>query len=53
MQETNNQPVKKLYQTPALKIFGDVSSLTKGSLLGEFTDKDFPANTPKPDLRFS
>ena len=49
MQETNNQPPKKPYQTPELTIHGDIGAITKGSLTGSSLDATYPAGTHKDD----
>lgn len=45
--------MKKNYTTPELQVHGDVEVITLGSANGNFTDKTFPMNTPKPQLTFS
>lgn len=44
---------KKSYVKPQLTVHGDVEVLTKGNVDGDFTDKDFPVDTPKSELTFS
>jgi len=41
------------YETPVIIDYGTLSDLTEGQAGGDFTDRDFPANTPKRDLTFS
>ena len=45
--------MKKAYQAPRLAVYGDVEKVTLGLSNGNFTDKQFPNNTPKPQLTFS
>ena len=45
--------MKKAYQAPTLSVHGDVANVTQGTSNGNFTDKKFPINTPKPQLTFS
>ena len=45
--------MKKAYQAPTLAVHGDVEKVTLGTQNGNFTDKKFPINTPKPELTFS
>ena len=42
-----------LYEAPEVVDYGTLAELTAGQTDGEFTDRDFPANTPKRDLTFS
>jgi hypothetical protein len=44
---------KKSYLKPELTVHGNVEVLTKGSAIGNFTDRDFPAGTPRGELSFS
>jgi hypothetical protein len=44
---------KKSYLKPELTVHGNVEVLTKGTSLGNFTDRDFPAGTPRGELSFS
>jgi hypothetical protein len=44
---------KKPYTKPQLTIHGNVEVLTKGTQIGDLTDADFPARTPRGDLTFS
>jgi hypothetical protein len=41
------------YEGPAVKDYGTLVELTEAQQDGDFTDKDFPVNTPKKDLTFS
>ena len=41
------------YEAPALEARGSIAELTHGSSDGNFLDKAFPVNTPKPALTFS
>ena len=41
------------YETPAIVDYGSLAELTAGGMSGDFTDRDFPAHTPKSDLTFS
>ncbi len=45
--------MKKAYNSPRLVIHGDVEKVTQGLSTGNFTDKLFPVDTPKPQLTFS
>ncbi len=45
--------MKKAYESPRLSVHGDVENVTQGTSTGNFTDKAFPVNTPKPQLTFS
>ncbi len=45
--------MKKAYQAPRLAVHGDVEKVTLGASDGNFTDKAFPTDTPKPQLTFS
>ena len=49
MQAGNNMR----YETPEVVDYGTLTELTAGQQDGDFTDRDFPANTPKRDLTFS
>lgn len=42
-----------LYETPEVVDYGTLTELTAGQTDGDFTDRDFPTNTPKRDLTFS
>ncbi len=48
-----NQQAKAAYAAPALTQVGTFEQLTQATGLGDKLDKDFPTNTPKPDLTFS
>ena len=41
------------YETPKIEDFGKLEELTAGQSDGDYTDRDFPVNTPKRDLTFS
>jgi hypothetical protein len=41
------------YQTPQVVDYGKLTDITAGQADGDFTDRDFPVNTPKRDLTFS
>lgn len=41
------------YEAPAIADYGALVDLTAGQQTGEFTDRNFPVNTPKRDLTFS
>ncbi len=41
------------YEAPVVVDYGDLNDLTGGSRDGEWTDADFPTNTPKSKLTFS
>lgn len=41
------------YEPPTIEDFGKLSELTAGQMDGDYTDRDFPVNTPKRDLTFS
>ena len=41
------------YQTPEVLDYGSLTQLTAGQRDGNFTDRAFPAHTPKQDLTFS
>jgi hypothetical protein len=41
------------YVAPSLVELGSVSEMTLGQADGDFTDKEFPVDTPKKDLTFS
>jgi hypothetical protein len=49
---TNIRP-EKGYEAPVVTDFGDLVDLTAQQSTGGFTDRTFPANTPKSDLTFS
>ena len=44
---------KKTFVSPKLTVHGDVEVITLGFQNGNFTDKMFPIQTPKPQLTFS
>jgi hypothetical protein len=41
------------YQPPTVNDYGTLVELTAAQATGNFTDRDFPVNTPKEDLTFS
>ena len=41
------------YEAPKVVDYGTLADLTAGQSDGNFTDRDFPVNTPKKDLTFS
>ena len=41
------------YEEPTVVDYGTLVELTAAQQDGNFTDRDFPANTPKEDLTFS
>ena len=41
------------YETPKLTEIGSFEEVTQGLDDGNFTDANFPTDTPKPDLTFS
>jgi hypothetical protein len=41
------------YETPEVVDYGELTELTAGQSDGDYTDADFPVNTPKRDLTFS
>lgn len=41
------------YEAPKVVDYGTLVQLTAGQQTGDFTDKDFPAHTPRGDLTFS
>jgi hypothetical protein len=41
------------YEKPRIEDHGTLTELTSGQSDGNFTDRDFPANTPRSDLTFS
>lgn len=43
----------KTYARPALRVHGKVEDLTHGMADGNSLDRNFPVNTPKPQLTFS
>jgi hypothetical protein len=46
-------PKKQNYTKPKLIVYGNVSTITKGSSAGSFLDAAFAAGTPYGDLTFS
>ena len=41
------------YEKPKVSDYGTLASLTAGQQDGNFTDRDFPVNTPRDELTFS
>ena len=41
------------YETPTVVDYGTLVQMTAGQSDGDYTDRDFPVNTPKRDLTFS
>jgi hypothetical protein len=41
------------YEAPSIQDHGDLAELTAGTHTGEFTDAEFPVNTPKGQLTFT
>ena len=41
------------YEKPEVSDYGTLTSLTAGQSDGNFTDRDFPVNTPRDELTFS
>ena len=41
------------YEAPKVVDYGTLIELTAGQSDGDYTDRDFPANTPKRDMTFS
>lgn len=41
------------YETPEIVDYGRLTDITAAQQDGDFTDRDFPAGTPKGDLTFS
>jgi hypothetical protein len=46
-------PQSHVYEPPQVTDYGSLAELTAGGPAGEFTDADFPADTPRGDLTFS
>ena len=44
---------RKPYRKSKLILHGDVESLTRGAVDGNFTDATFPDGTPRGDLTFT
>lgn len=45
--------MKKSYNAPTFQDLGSFESLTKAAGMGDFTDAQFPNNTPFSELTFS
>ena len=41
------------YEAPRIVDYGTLTELTAAQADGNFTDREFPVNTPKQDLTFS
>jgi hypothetical protein len=41
------------YESPTVLDYGTLTSLTAGMEDGNFTDRDFPVNTPRDEVTFS
>jgi hypothetical protein len=41
------------YETPQVVDYGTLTDMTAGQMDGNFTDRDFPVDTPREDLTFS
>ena len=41
------------YETPSIVDYGHLVELTAGNDDGDFTDANFPINTPRDDITFS
>jgi hypothetical protein len=41
------------YEAPKVVDYGTLVELTAGQMDGDYTDRNFPVNTPKRDLTFS
>ena len=41
------------YESPRVLDYGTLTEVTAAQATGNFTDRDFPAGTPKDDLTFS
>lgn len=41
------------YEAPTVSDYGTLAGLTAGMQDGNFTDRDFPVNTPRDELTFS
>jgi hypothetical protein len=41
------------YEKPQVVDYGTLTDLTAGQMDGNFTDRDFPVNTPRDELTFS
>jgi hypothetical protein len=44
---------KMTYEKPEVQDYGSLAELTAGQSDGQFTDRDFPVNTPRDELTFS
>jgi hypothetical protein len=53
MDKIEKTVTKKTFVSPKLTVHGDVEVITLGFANGNFTDKLFPIQTPKPQLTFS
>jgi hypothetical protein len=41
------------YETPQVVDYGELTDVTAGQMDGNFTDRDFPVNTPRDEITFS
>jgi hypothetical protein len=41
------------YETPTVTDYGELTDITAAQQDGNFSDRDFPAGTPRGDLTFS
>lgn len=41
------------YETPEVVDYGKLTDVTAGQMDGNFTDRDFPVNTPRDEITFS
>ena len=41
------------YSRPIISDYGTLAELTAGQMDGNFTDRDFPVNTPRDEITFS
>ncbi len=47
------EEVSMTYEKPEVLDYGTLTSLTAGQEDGNFTDRDFPVNTPRDEITFS
>lgn len=53
MDKKEETTTKKTFVSPKLTVHGDVEVITLGFSTGDWTDRVFPIQTPKPQLTFS
>ena len=41
------------YEAPQVVDYGELTDVTAGQADGNFTDRDFPVNTPRDEITFS